>query len=498
MRKIGLLLLTLFVFLSCNFVSAAREKMTREQVAAAIERFDGGILTLFYKKDFSGVYLGDLNLSRCNFSDCDLCNANFTGRCTNLYLTKFNDSLLDEADFSGVTLDKTKMMRIKAKKCKFVGSVLLRTNFIDAKLKEADFSDSIMERPHFLRAVLINAIFSRSTINGASFREAKLGSARLDELLASGVSFLDVRAEKAIFDDARLIDPDFSHSHLMHTSFRDADVYGVDKAAKFESTRMDHADISGIDAKGCLFDKTDFDHVKGLEDAYSFEGSSFVQSKYISRSKLRKAGRMGAGTLTTGVKNLRLASRLVGGALRVAGNAGANAAVYSSVDHVARGSGQSGVGGQGGGGGQFSTGGAVGSFAASACAGALGEVLSGYGHGGDLRPVLNRDGGDEVGQKVEFLLRKRECQGQRDEEIERLRAELDHEIDIGDQRLASAKETELKVKELSFELEKIRREKSYGQLVEEKRRIYKDIFYSVLALGAAGFASLHSLNSFVF
>ncbi len=114
------------------------------------------------EKNFSGIILQNadftgMNLEKINFSNADLSNSNFSG------------ANLSEANFSEAVLAR----------CQFKGSMLRGTNFEKANLEWAIFTVAIFESTNFHKANLMWAHLCKSDLLRANISEATVNWACL-------------------------------------------------------------------------------------------------------------------------------------------------------------------------------------------------------------------------------------------------------------------------------------------------------------------------------
>jgi quinoprotein dehydrogenase-associated probable ABC transporter substrate-binding protein len=213
------------------------EKLTREQVAAALAKGSASAPVDFYSKNLSGLDLSGIdfkganlaaavlnrsNLTRANLSRCNLTvsfaeGANLSHadlRGAMMFSMQLQDANLKEADLSGARLIGdlrranleravlTKMDASADMKNQSMG--LMRANLVSASLKGADLSGSDFSR----------ADFSFSDLSGANLAGAKLSGADF-----SGTDLRGANLAGADLSGSKLIDTDFTGANLAGADF---------------------------------------------------------------------------------------------------------------------------------------------------------------------------------------------------------------------------------------------------------------------------------------
>lgn len=213
------------------------EKLTREQVVAALAGASASAPTDFYSRNLSGLDLSGIdfkganlaaavlnrsdltsaNLSRCNLTvsfaeGTNLANANLQGAM--MFSMQLQGANMKGANLSGARLIGdlsranleqavlTKMDAAADMKNQSMG--LMRANIVSANLRGADLSGSDFSR----------ADFSFSDLTGANLAGTKLGGAEL-----SGTDLRGANLAGADLRGSRLIDTDFTGANLTDANF---------------------------------------------------------------------------------------------------------------------------------------------------------------------------------------------------------------------------------------------------------------------------------------
>lgn len=140
-------------------------------------------------QDLSGLSAFSLSLLRCDFTQSDLTNTNFSS--SNLSESLFDAARLRSSNFSGCRLH-----RISARMADFEDANLEGVNlqqsdlsssvFFSSKLNEADLTDAQLQNSDLRRAQLQNANLSHANLKGADLVGANIMGATLDSIKADG------------------------------------------------------------------------------------------------------------------------------------------------------------------------------------------------------------------------------------------------------------------------------------------------------------------------
>jgi mxaJ protein len=227
------------------------ERLTREQVVAALAKASASAPTDFYSKNLSGLDLSGIdfkganlaaavlnlsnltsaNLSRCNLTvsfaeGTNLANANLQGAM--MFSMQLQGANMKGANLSGARLigDLRRVNLEQAVLTKMDGAAdmknqsmgLMRANIVSANLRGADLSGSDFSR----------ADFSFSDLSGANLAGTRLSAAEFSgtDLRGANLAGADLRGSK-------FIDTDFTGANLAAADFTAATfrgVKGLDKA----------------------------------------------------------------------------------------------------------------------------------------------------------------------------------------------------------------------------------------------------------------------------
>jgi mxaJ protein len=214
------------------------EKLTREQVVAALAKASASAPTDFYSKNLSeldlsgidfkganlaaavlnGANLTSANLSRCNLTvsfaqGSNLTNANLQGAM--MFSMQLQGANLKGANLSGARLigDLRRANLEQAVLTKMDGAAdmknqsmgLMRANIVSANLRGADLSGSDFSRADFSFSDLSSANLAGTKLSGAEFSGTDLRGANLAGADLSGSKFIDTD-----FTGANLANADFT------------------------------------------------------------------------------------------------------------------------------------------------------------------------------------------------------------------------------------------------------------------------------------------------
>jgi uncharacterized protein YjbI with pentapeptide repeats len=223
--------------------------------------------------DFNGFDLTHVNLSRIKLS-----KANFAG--SNIFKTRFAESTLDHANFSGMTI---------------VGGGY----FAEADLSEANFSfaDLSTESDDVMSATQ----FHFANLSGANFEGAKLNKAVFFKAELSGTNFKSSNLTGADFGDARIIHADLSGADLTDTRLG---------YTRFIRSNLDGSDFTRATVARTIFAESDLSNCVNLTSAvYKAPCTIGIDTFYASKGKIPEAFLRGCG-VPDGLINL--AKSLVG------------------------------------------------------------------------------------------------------------------------------------------------------------------------------------------
>ena len=214
------------------------EKLTREQVVAALAKASASVPADLYSKNLSGLDLAGVdfkganlaaavlnrsnltgaNLSRCNLTvsfaeGADLSNANLQGAM--MFSIQLQGANLKGANLSGArligdlrraNLEQAVLTRMDgAADMKNQSMGLMRANIVSANLRGADLSGSDFSRADFSFSDLSGANLAGAKLSGAEFSGAELRGANLAGADLGGSKFIDTD-----FTGANVVDANFT------------------------------------------------------------------------------------------------------------------------------------------------------------------------------------------------------------------------------------------------------------------------------------------------
>lgn len=200
------------------------------------------------ERNFSGVNITEVNLSRANltgidFSDATLSIANLTG------------AKLSEANLTGAKLNVAKMSGANFSHAKFNGAILNVANLVRANLKGAELIQAALIRAELIRAEMTGANLCEANLSGADLREAQLkqvnlSGANLSEADLRGCSLVGANLEYATLSATDLSRADLSGADLSETELRHANLSRVNlSGANLSGANLRWADLSGANLR---------------------------------------------------------------------------------------------------------------------------------------------------------------------------------------------------------------------------------------------------------
>jgi uncharacterized protein YjbI with pentapeptide repeats len=187
------------------------------------------------------------------FLQADLSGADFTG--ADLTKAVFLKAKLDDANLSGGVLKSALFITANGKKVNFSGSDMFNSRFFqETVLPEADFTGIKADRSCWMNADL----------SGGDFRGSVIGQSLIEDSDLTGANFKGVKARQTRFNKSNLSGADLSGINLFQGSLRkarlpeadltDANLYSVE----FYRTGVGHTKLDGANLKMTkLFKRTD-------------------------------------------------------------------------------------------------------------------------------------------------------------------------------------------------------------------------------------------------
>lgn len=195
------------------------------EVEELLQRYAAG------ERDFSGVNLCEVNLSRINLS-----GANFSG--ANLSIANLSGANLSGVNLSHAKLNVTRLSGANLSRAKLNGAILNVANLVRANLSDAHLVQTSLIRAELIRAELSRANLIEANLNAADLRESKLrqanlSGANLSEADVRGSSLAGATLEQAKLNQTDLSGADLSganlgNTELRHVNFNRANLSGSD------------------------------------------------------------------------------------------------------------------------------------------------------------------------------------------------------------------------------------------------------------------------------
>jgi quinoprotein dehydrogenase-associated probable ABC transporter substrate-binding protein len=255
------------------------EKLTREQVVAALDAASDSVPASFYAMNLSGLDLSGIDFKRANLAAAVLNGADLSGanlsRC-NLTVSFAEGANLARADLRGAVMFSMQLQGANLKganlsQARLIGD-LRRANLEQAVLAKTDgAADMKNQSMGLMRANIVSASLKGADLRGADFSRADFSFSDLSGANLSG---------------ARLAGAEFSATSLKGASLAGADLSG----AKFIDT-----DFTGADLAGANFSAATFRGVIGLAHAQPGSGDGGVLRVCEDPNNLPFSNRAGEG-----------------------------------------------------------------------------------------------------------------------------------------------------------------------------------------------------------
>ena len=204
--------------------------------------------------DFTGASMQKSKLDKCMLIKAKLKKANLRAAAMNQATIK--DADLAEADLSGSTLFMVTIMKTS----------LVKTKFNDVKANLSVFSDGDASDTEFKGARMERCLIRRLTLDRAKFSQAALPSTMFMEVNGKGVSFYGADMHKTrMGNNSRLPGADLRNVTFTLGSLRETDLTGSKftgsclDGALIEKCDLHGADLYGVCAKTCRFSKSNLE-----------------------------------------------------------------------------------------------------------------------------------------------------------------------------------------------------------------------------------------------
>ncbi|MBF2066035.1 MAG: pentapeptide repeat-containing protein [Calothrix sp. C42_A2020_038] len=247
-----------------NFFTSQLLRVINYSDSIEVGNFASTVGEFLYGCNFSGAYLGDVNLTGVNFAGANLTgtylgNANFTG--TNFSNANLSVANLGDANLSGANLSGAMLRRADLSSANLSGANLVGANLVGADLSYADLSSSDLSGANLtganltganLRdAVINNAILKRGTcfganLSGASLQGANLSQADLCRADVSGVNLQSTNLIGINLSDSILFSANLENANMHAADLSYAKLHG----AKLHGANLREAILLGADLNG--------------------------------------------------------------------------------------------------------------------------------------------------------------------------------------------------------------------------------------------------------
>jgi uncharacterized protein YjbI with pentapeptide repeats len=221
------------------------ERLTRDQVLAALGAATPEHPASFVGKDLSGLDLSGVDFKRADLSRSRLVQTNFAG--AQLFSTTLTDAVATGADFTGANLDVSVMYRVDLRH-----ATMRHASLFAAILTGADLSDADLTRARVI-AVLGHAKLVRARLTGANLGadpgNQPMGLMRTDaadsdctEADFTGANLRKMNLTRAVLTGANLTDADLTGADLAETDLRSIrgreTIRGLDRVLHLDQARF--------------------------------------------------------------------------------------------------------------------------------------------------------------------------------------------------------------------------------------------------------------------
>ena len=235
--------------------------------------------------DIDNIILIDYNLRNYDFSNMEIFNSDFSKSDLSgsdfhgsiIKNCKFKESILDETDFYGATLENVVFSSSSLNnanfcestiiKCKLNKSNLFRVQLNDASIEDTDFSDSCLIQSNLNHLDAINNKFNKANLSDSSIYDSRISGIFNSTIIINSVLMMTYFSDSN-FIKVRLNDTNLNESHFQDCSFNDSDLTMVDfKNAKilnvmFKKCYMNNINFFCADLSGSQFINSSMDFVQ--------------------------------------------------------------------------------------------------------------------------------------------------------------------------------------------------------------------------------------------
>lgn len=196
------------------------------------------------ERNFAGLNLCEVNLSRVNLSGANLSNAS-------LSIANLSGANLSGASLANAKLNVTRLSGANLTKANLNGAILNVANLVRANLSDASLIQASLIRAELIRADLNRANLIEANLNGADLRESKLrqanlSGANLSEADLRGASLAGANLEQAKLNQTDLSGADLSGANLSNTELRHVNFNRANlSGANLSGANLRWADLSG-------------------------------------------------------------------------------------------------------------------------------------------------------------------------------------------------------------------------------------------------------------
>ena len=223
---------------------------------------DGAIFnqTLAQEADFSGASLKNIKAERGIFTKAIFKEAALTG--ANLHMALLQEADLTKANCAGAKFNMTILQKARLNQTSLAGADVNMSVFSDADASDADFGRAKLFKCLFQNTILDRADFSGAVVNSTMFNGAKgekvkftgadMSKARMGgNAIFSGADFRNIKMVQGCFRESDLSGTSFQGSEIESSMIEDCDLHGADfYRVSARKTRFSKSNLEGADMKG--------------------------------------------------------------------------------------------------------------------------------------------------------------------------------------------------------------------------------------------------------
>lgn len=215
--------------------------------------------------------LSDLDIKFISFE-----NSNFSFASKTLTRAVINNCYFSKADFSNCTMNNSRIINTYASNGNFNGVVATDLDLTGSNLEKATFDNSTLTRPNLKAAKnLYNANFSGAKITDLDFTNQSNRETRIGQVDNEGTT-----RTKLKFENAKLINPNFSGSEINLFSFHSAYL----ENANFADCTIFSGNFDNAHLVGANFTKNSANTKNGLKNT-TFQNADIRGADFSGQSQ---------------------------------------------------------------------------------------------------------------------------------------------------------------------------------------------------------------------